>query len=111
MPVRCWEYREPKYKRHTYFNPFLDACQPPCQRANLRPMESPLVKVLVVDDDPALRQLLADYLNRHHYDTLLAPDASDLAARLQRYSPALSVNERIKTGGHGTKPRRPTHRE
>ena len=27
-------------------------------------METSLIKVLVVDDDPALRQLLADYLNR-----------------------------------------------
>ena len=40
-------------------------------------MENPHTKLLVVDDDPALRQLLADYLNRHGYDTLLAPDASD----------------------------------
>src|SRR3546814_16832519 len=91
MRVLCWEYQEPKYKRHTYFNPFLDACQPPCKRANLRPMESPPVTVLVVDDDPALRQLLADYLNRHTYDTLLAHDASDRTARIQRYSPDLLV--------------------
>src|SRR5690606_16508965 len=48
-------------------------------------------KVLVVDDDAALRQLLADYLNRHGYDTLLAPDASDLPARIARYSPDLLV--------------------
>ena len=27
------------------------------------------IKLLVVDDDPALRQLLADYLNKHGYDT------------------------------------------
>ena len=32
-------------------------------------MENPHTKLLVVDDDPALRQLLADYLNRHGYDT------------------------------------------
>ncbi|TAM85959.1 MAG: response regulator transcription factor, partial [Candidimonas sp.] len=31
-------------------------------------MDELLAKILVVDDDPALRQLLADYLNRHHYD-------------------------------------------
>ena len=40
-------------------------------------MDNPHTKLLVVDDDPALRQLLADYLNRHGYDTLLAPDATD----------------------------------
>ena len=47
-------------------------------------MDNP-TKLLVVDDDPALRQLLADYLNKHGYDTLLAPDARDLAARIARF--------------------------
>ncbi|MFW7340260.1 response regulator [Pollutimonas sp. H1-120] len=64
-------------------------------------METPLVKVLVVDDDPALRHLLADYLNRHQYDTLLAPDASDLATRIQRYSPDLIVLDRMMPDGDG----------
>ncbi len=64
-------------------------------------MENPLLKILVVDDDPALRQLLADYLNRHNYDTLLAPDASDLAARIQRYSPDLIVLDRMMPDGDG----------
>ncbi|KAA0890073.1 response regulator [Pusillimonas sp. ANT_WB101] len=64
-------------------------------------METPLVKVLVVDDDPALRQLLADYLNRHHYDTLLAADAGDLVERIQRYSPDLIVLDRMMPGGDG----------
>jgi two-component system phosphate regulon response regulator OmpR len=60
-----------------------------------------LAKILVVDDDPALRQLLADYLNRHGYDTLLAPDASDLPARIQRYSPDLIVLDRMLPDGDG----------
>ena len=47
----------------------------------------PRIKILVVDDDPALRQLLADYLNKHGFDTLLAPDATDLAARIVRFAP------------------------
>src|SRR5690554_5476475 len=71
------------------------------QRAHLPPVENALVKVLVVDDDPALRQLLADYLNRHHYDTLLAPDASDLPARIQRYAPDLVVLDRMMPDGDG----------
>jgi len=58
-------------------------------------------KILVVDDDPALRQLLADYLNRHGYDTLLAPDATDLAERISRYSPDLLVLDRMMPGGDG----------
>lgn len=61
----------------------------------------PLIKVLVVDDDPALRQLLADYLNRNRYDTLLAPDASDLPARIQRYDPDLIVLDRMLPDGDG----------
>lgn len=58
-------------------------------------MDEALIKVLVVDDDPALRQLLADYLNRHGYDTLLAPDASDLESRIQRFNPDLVVLDRM----------------
>lgn len=64
-------------------------------------MDKPLIKILVVDDDPALRQLLADYLNRHNYDTLLAPDASDLESRIQRYSPDLVVLDRMMPDGDG----------
>jgi two-component system phosphate regulon response regulator OmpR len=84
-----------------YFNPFRRACAPLLSQGTLAPMETPLVKVLVVDDDPALRQLLADYLNRHNYDTLLAPDASDLAERIQRYSPDLIVLDRMMPDGDG----------
>ena len=58
-------------------------------------------KLLVVDDDPALRQLLADYLNKHGYDTLLASDASDLAARITRFEPELIVLDRMMPGLDG----------
>lgn len=64
-------------------------------------MDTPHTKVLVVDDDPALRQLLADYLNRHGYDTLLAPDATDLNDRIVRYAPDLLVLDRMLPGGDG----------
>ncbi len=64
-------------------------------------MEKSLTKVLVVDDDPALRQLLADYLNRHNYDTLLAPDSRDLEQRIERYSPDLIVLDRMLPHGDG----------
>ena len=56
-------------------------------------MENALTKVLVVDDDPALRQLLADYLNRHGYDTLLSSDCHDL--------PDLIVLDRMLPHGDG----------
>ncbi|CAB3811443.1 Transcriptional regulatory protein OmpR [Achromobacter dolens] len=64
-------------------------------------MDNHHTKLLVVDDDPALRQLLADYLNRHGYDTLLAPDASDLPSRITRYAPDLLVLDRMLPGGDG----------
>lgn len=64
-------------------------------------MDAPHTKILVVDDDPALRQLLADYLNRHGYDTLLAPDTVDLAARIVKYSPDLLVLDRMLPDGDG----------
>ncbi|RII84283.1 response regulator [Neopusillimonas maritima] len=64
-------------------------------------MEKTLTKVLVVDDDPALRQLLADYLNRHGYDTLLSNDSHDLPARIERYTPDLIVLDRMLPHGDG----------
>lgn len=71
------------------------------RNGTLAPMDTPLIKVLVVDDDPALRQLLADYLNRHGYDTLLAADATDMVARIQRYAPDLVVLDRMLPDGDG----------
>ncbi len=58
-------------------------------------------KILVVDDDPALRQLLADYLNKYGFDTLLAPDARNLAALIERFTPELLVLDRMMPGGDG----------
>ncbi len=58
-------------------------------------------KLLIVDDDPALRQLLADYLNKHGYDTLLAPDARDLSARIIKFEPELIVLDRMMPGCDG----------
>jgi two-component system phosphate regulon response regulator OmpR len=58
-------------------------------------------KVLVVDDDMELRQLLASYLNKHGYDTLLAADANDLEQRIARYEPDLVVLDRMMPGRDG----------
>ena len=70
-------------------------------RRTITPMDNSHTKLLGVDDDPALRQLLADYLNRHGYDTLLAPDATDLSSRITRYAPDLLVLDRMLPGGDG----------
>lgn len=58
-------------------------------------------KVLVVDDDMELRQLLASYLNKHGYDTVMAADATDLEARIARYEPDLVVLDRMMPGRDG----------
>ncbi|AEP37047.1 response regulator [Taylorella asinigenitalis] len=64
-------------------------------------MNKPLTKVMIVDDDPDLRQLLAQYLNRHGYDTLLVPDGNDLADRIIRFAPDLIVLDRMLPSGDG----------
>ena len=58
-------------------------------------------KLLVVDDDPELRQLLSGYLNKHGYDTLLAGDATDLEGLIARFSPDLIVLDRMMPGRDG----------
>lgn len=58
-------------------------------------------KLLVVDDDPELRQLLSGYLNKHGYDTLLAADANDLENHIARFSPDLVVLDRMMPGRDG----------
>jgi two-component system phosphate regulon response regulator OmpR len=58
-------------------------------------------KLLVVDDDPELRQLLSTYLNKHGFDTLLAADASNLHAQIVRYRPDLIVLDRMMPGRDG----------
>ena len=55
-------------------------------------------KILLVDDDPELRQLLATYLGRHGFDTLLLPDTSQLDAFLDRYQPQLIVLDLMMPG-------------
>lgn len=74
---------------------------PRADGSTMASMDNHHTKLLVVDDDPALRQLLANYLNRHGYDTLLAPDASDLPSRITRYAPDLLVLDRMLPGGDG----------
>lgn len=61
----------------------------------------PLKKILVVDDDPELRQLLTTYLNKHGYNTTMAANAVDLEAQIMRFSPDLVVLDRMMPGREG----------
>lgn len=58
-------------------------------------------KILLVDDDPELRQLLATYLSRHGFDALLLPDTRQLDAYLARYQPHLVVLDLMMPGEDG----------
>lgn len=58
-------------------------------------------KILVVDDDPDLRQLLSDYLNRNGYDSLLAENAVNLEQIISRFSPNLVILDRMMPNGDG----------
>lgn len=49
------------------------------------------MKILVVDDDPDLRDLLREYLTRHGFAVSVMHDGEGLAARLERERPALIV--------------------
>jgi len=46
-------------------------------------------RVLVVDDDPAIRQMLAEYLGQHGYEVALAASGSAMRAELERAAPAV----------------------
>ncbi|WP_294272967.1 response regulator [Propionivibrio sp.] len=58
-------------------------------------------KILLVDDDPELRQLLATYLGRHGFDTLLLADTRQLDAYIERYQPHLVVLDLMLPGEDG----------
>lgn len=58
-------------------------------------------KILVVDDDVELRQLLAQYLNKQGFDTLLAADANELEQKIIKFAPDLVVLDRMMPGRDG----------
>ena len=58
-------------------------------------------KILLIDDDAELRQLLATYFGRHGFDTLLLPDTRQLDAYLERYQPHLLILDLMLPGEDG----------
>ena len=58
-------------------------------------------RVLVVDDDGELRQLLSTYLSRHGYDVLLLPSTEQLDSYLDRYNPHLIILDLMMPGEDG----------
>jgi len=62
---------------------------------------SPPVRILVVDDDVRLRDLLTRYLAGQGFDVRAIPDARDLDKRLQRDPPSLVVLDLMLPGEDG----------
>ena len=48
-----------------------------------------VTRVLVVDDDPAIRNMLAEYLGQHGYEVALASSGAAMRAELERAAPAV----------------------
>src|ERR1700754_3187740 len=65
------------------------------------PATSVMRRVLVVDDDADLRQLLSTYLSRHGFDVLLLPSTEQLDAYIDRYSPHLIILDLMMPGEDG----------
>lgn len=65
------------------------------------PAASAMRRLLVVDDDAELRQLLSTYLSRHGYDVLLLPGTEQLDAYLDRYNPHLIILDLMLPGEDG----------
>src|SRR6188768_1733917 len=63
--------------------------------------KNPSPKILVVDDDVRLRDLLTRYLTGQGFDVRAIPDARDLDKRLQRDPPNLVVLDLMLPGEDG----------
>lgn len=58
-------------------------------------------RLLIVDDDPELRQLLNTYFSRQGYDVLVLPDTAGLDRHLARFSPGLLILDWMLPGEDG----------
>lgn len=67
----------------------------------IAPSATTMKKILLIDDDAELRQLLATYLGRHGFDTLLLSDTRQLDAFLERFEPQLLVLDLMLPGEDG----------
>lgn len=64
-------------------------------------MKPPAPKILVVDDDPRLRELLVRYLSEQGFQVQALADARDLDKKLQRDPPHLLVLDLMLPGEDG----------
>lgn len=58
-------------------------------------------KILIVDDDERLRELLKEYLEGHGFDLVLLPDAMQVAETIRREHPKLVILDIMMPGKDG----------
>jgi len=58
-------------------------------------------RILVVDDDPGIREVLCDYLGQHGYDATGAASAAEMDRAIARQSPDLIVLDLMMPGEDG----------
>ena len=67
---------------------------------SIPPKRNPLI--WLVDDDPDLRSLLSEFLEKHGYESRVFPSGEDVERRLLRERPDLLVLDQMMPGDSGT---------
>ena len=65
------------------------------------PMPAPAARILVVDDDPGVREVLADFLRGHGYAVETAEDGRGMDAAMASFAPDLIVLDLMMPGEDG----------
>jgi len=70
--------------------------------ATMAVMQADIVpRILVVDDDPGIREVLCDYLSQHGYDAIGAASAAEMDRAVARQAPDLIVLDLMMPGEDG----------
>lgn len=73
---------------------------PPCS-VRMAPMQVDTSRVLVVDDDPGIREVLCDYLGQHGYEAVGAASAAEMDRAIALQAPDLIVLDLMMPGEDG----------
>lgn len=86
----------------TMLFPLTEYCQPSeaTPRSNVASIE-PSHTLLIVDDEPLVRQMLAEYLSRHHFTTYMAENVQSAKEILQKTSIDLILSDVNMPGSSG----------
>src|SRR4051812_7490955 len=65
------------------------------------PDAAPAARILVVDDDPGIRDVLSEFLTRHGYAVQAVADGQEMEAALPSPAPGLVVRDLMRPGEDG----------